>query len=97
MEQVAKAIAYLASKGMLYTDLRPENFMVCKEGKKNVVLIDYDDVEIIENVVESFSEFQELFKTLKIPKENNYMDEGNALFTQFRASLSSVFPSAETL
>jgi len=92
MGQVATAIAFLARNGMLYTDLRPENFMVCnKKGKEKVMLIDYDDVEIIEKGVESLSEFQGLFKTLKIPKENNYMDKGNAFFTQFRDSLGSLF------
>jgi len=92
MEHVARAIVFLARQGLLYTDIKPQNFMISEEN--DVMLIDYDDMQIIEDGVGSIQELKEKIDGLEIPQDNNYMDEHNNWFHQFRCCLQTAFSQA---
>lgn len=94
MRMVAKAVVFLARSGLLYTDLRPPNFMVGNEN--HVVLIDYDDIEIIGRPISSLDEFHQIPEFGNLPPQNNYMNEENAFFQLFRECLGEAWRENES-
>ena len=58
---VARALAWLARHGLMYTDLRPPNVRVAlRDG--GAVLVDYDDLQLLPRAPASFAAFAELLR-----------------------------------
>ena len=63
-----------------------------KDNENAVVLIDYDDMEMLEDPIDSMEKMKKAFLNLKdILKQNRYLDEDNDFFQVFRGCLQAAF------
>lgn len=58
VEAVARAIAWLAHRKLLYCDIRNQNVLICETG--SVHLIDYDDIVVVDRAPNCLADFKSL-------------------------------------
>ena len=58
VDSIARALAWLASRRLLYCDVREQNVLICQHN--SVHLIDYDDIVLVDRVPTCLETFQSL-------------------------------------